>query len=135
MYLLRPIWILGTLPALELYDERQIWGYLPVRSYVAVQFEPGERTFPVAATGGSTGGAPAGGLDLFLMAGRTYVLRLDESRDATGTLRSRWSEMKLADLPRFVAAKNLTHVTLTDEGRVALEKARTELVAARRKAN
>ncbi len=135
VYLLRPIWILGTLPALELYDERQIWGYLPVRSYIAVPLEPGERTFPVAAAGGSTGGAPAEGLDLFLVAGRTYVLRLDESRDATGTLRSQWAEMTLADLPRFVAAKNLKYVALTDEGRAALEKARAELVSARRKAS
>lgn len=135
VYLLRPIWILGTLPALELYDERQIWGYLPVRSYIAVQFEPGERTFPVAATGGPTGGAPAAGLDLFLVAGRTYVLRLDESRDATGTLRSQWSEMTLVDLARFVAAKNLKYVSLTDEGRATLERARAELVSARRKAS
>jgi hypothetical protein len=135
VYLLRPIWVLGTLPPLELYDERQIWGYLPVRAYIAVQFEPGERTFPVAATGGSTGGTPAAGPDLFLVAGRTYVLRLDESRDATGTLRSQWTEMTLADLPRYVAAKKLRYVTLTDEGRAALEKARAELVSARRKAS
>src|SRR5512140_2942799 len=98
VYLLRPIWVMGTLPALELYDESRIWGYLPVRSYIAVQFEPGERAFPDTAHGGGTGGAPGAGLELFLVAGRTYALRLDESRDAAGKLQSKWAEMKVADL-------------------------------------
>ena len=123
VFLLRPIWVMGTLPALELYDETGIWGYLPVRSYIAVQLEPGERVFP------DTG--PGTGFELFLTAGRTYALRLDESRDAAGKLQSKWAEMKVADLPMVVAGKKLKYATLTDRGREALEKARAELAATR----
>ncbi len=134
VYLLRPIWVMGTLPALELYDERQVWGYLPVRGYIAVQLEPGDRTIPVAPAGGRSDGAHVAKFDLYLVAGRTYVLRLDESRDAAGVLRGTWAEMSPADLPRYVAGKKLRYTTATAEGLAALEKSREALLATGRKA-
>ncbi len=130
VYLLRPIWVLGTLPPLPLLDERQIFGYLPVRGYLAVQLEPGERAIPAPVYDDAKGVARGEGLELFLVAGRTHVLRLDEKRDEAGRLQGRWAEMSLADLPAYVAAKKLKFVTLTDEGRAALEKARADRVAA-----
>lgn len=116
VYIVRPDFVrLIPNPTFEVFVDDTPIGYLPQRSYLAAQVEPGRRRL-----WGPPDNEPA---SLDLQKGFTYLLVLTESYGPNRILmRTSWRSGDPADIHRLVDTAKLSCVTTTQTGMLELER-------------
>ncbi len=116
VYIVRPAFVhLIPNPTFEVFVDDRPAGYLPQRSYLAAQLEPGRRR-----VWGPHANEPR---SFDFESGNTYVLLLIESYGPNRIVtRTAWESGDPADVRGLVEKAKLSHVTTTESGMLKLEQ-------------